>query len=127
MATVLVKEERREFSRISLNRPAILETAGGKVLCELVDISLRGALVEVPPAYLGDIGQRCLLLIRLDVGTATIRMVGTIVHRDGSMVGVCTSELDIDSATHLRRLVEVNLADDRLLEREIGALVSSRR
>jgi len=33
--------------------------------------------------------------------------------------------IDVDSMTHLRRLIELNLGDPTLLERELKALVSA--
>jgi hypothetical protein len=34
-------------------------------------------------------------------------------------------ETDLEGIMHLRRLLEVNLADDRLLHRELGALIAA--
>ena len=125
MAKVVVNQERREFSRIAFHRPSLLEVRGAKTSCELVDISLRGALVRVPDGFGWGEGEACTLFIRLDQGASTIRMSGTIAHRDSNTVGVHCREIDLDSIAHLRRLVEVNLADDRLLHRELIALIES--
>ena len=43
---------------------------------------------------------------------------------EGIYFGLICRNLDIDSATHLRRLVELNLGDPKLLERELSALVT---
>jgi PilZ domain len=90
-------------------------------------VSLRGALVRVPDAFAWAEGEPCTLFIRLDHGANTIRMTGAIAHRDTASVGVACHEMDLDSVAHLRRLIEVNLGDDRLLHREFGALVSRQR
>jgi len=127
MAQVLTKHERREFSRIALHRPAIIEVTGARTACELLDISLRGALVQAPAAFGGAVGAACTLNIRLDHGSVTIRMEGTIAHRDSGCVGVRSRVVDLDSATHLRRVLEMNLGDERLLDRELSALVANRR
>ena len=92
--------------------------------CELLDVSLRGALVEVPASCAARAGQPATLTIRLDAGDATIRMEGLVAHREGGQVGLRCVEIDIDSIAHLRRLVELNLGDEELLERELSALVS---
>ena len=127
MGEVLMKEERREFSRIALRRPASLQTSGGTVACELLDISLRGALVHLPEGLGAVVGEPCTLVVRLSHAAVTIRMCGVVAHADAATVGVACRELDLDSVAHLRRLVELNLADDRLLDRELIALASSRR
>ena len=60
--------------------------------------------------------------------------MGGELRRDGRLAGAlylvvvlaglhCLA-IDIDSVTHLRRLVELNLGDPALLEREVSALVA---
>jgi hypothetical protein len=119
-------EERRRFSRISFHRPAALDAGGVRATCEVLDVSLKGALVEAPAGVRAGIGAPCSLSIRLDAGDATIRMVGEIAHREGAQLGVRCREIDLDSIAHLRRLVELNLGDEDLLHRELAALVASR-
>lgn len=119
-------DERRRFSRITFHRPAELDVRIAKASCELLDVSLKGALVEVPVGFPANLGGRCTLVIRLDAGEAVIQMEGEIVHREGTTAGVRCSEIDLDSISHLRRLVELNLGDDELLHRELSALVSGR-
>ena len=124
MCIVLAKE-RRNFSRITLDRPASLGVGGGNTACELVDISLRGALVRVPANLRAEAGQACTLTIQLDLGAVLVRMRGAVAHRGNRTVGVRCADIDLDSIAHLRRLLEVNLGDDRLLHRELAALISS--
>jgi hypothetical protein len=45
-------------------------------------------------------------------------------HTRGQNAGLLCLDIDIDSVTHLRRLVELNLGDSDLLERELSALIS---
>ncbi len=116
-------DERRRFSRIAFHRPAQLRVGTAQVVCEVVDVSLKGALVQVPRAFQAKDGERCTLAIRLDAGDAVIRMDGEIAHRQGTSVGVRCTGIDLESIAHLRRLVELNLGDDELLHRELSALV----
>lgn len=44
--------------------------------------------------------------------------------RDG-LLGFECQHIDLDSISHLRRLVELNLGDEELLERELALLVSA--
>lgn len=119
------EDERRRFSRVIFRRPATLEAEGERVTCELLDVSLKGALAEATGLRAGP-GTRCTLSVRLDAGDARIRMDGEIVHREGTLVGVRCTEIDLDSISHLRRLVELNLGDDAALHRELSALVAGR-
>lgn len=116
-------DERRRFSRITFHRPAELDVGIGKVTCEVLDVSLKGALVQVPVTFRTHSGEKCTLAIRLDAGEAVIRMEGEIAHREGTLVGVRCVGIDLESISHLRRLVELNLGDDALMHRELSALV----
>jgi hypothetical protein len=44
-------------------------------------------------------------------------------QRDGD-IGLECLQLDIDSAGHLRRLIELNLAEESLLQRQLAQLVT---
>jgi hypothetical protein len=120
------KDERRRFSRIVFHRPAELESRGERATCEVLDVSLKGALLEAPASFRGQAGHPCALAIRLDAGDAVIRMEGEIAHRASRQIGVRCDEIDLESIAHLRRLVELNLGDDELLHRELAALVAER-
>ena len=119
-------DERRRFSRIAFHRPATVELAAERATCELLDVSLKGALVEAPVTFRGAVGQACVLTIQLDAGDAVVRMDGTIVHRKGAQLGIRCTGIDLDSIAHLRRIVELNLGDEELLHRELSALVGKR-
>jgi hypothetical protein len=116
-------DERRRFSRIAFHRPAEIESLGETASCELLDVSLKGALVEVPATFVGPRGKPCVLTVRLDAGDALVRMEGEIIHREGATLGLRCTGIDLDSIAHLRRIVELNLGDEDLLHRELSALV----
>ncbi len=127
MVAFVLNAERRNFSRITFQRPATLEIGGAAVSCEVVDISMRGALVRLGGATRFTPGQPCALTVRLDAGIAVIRMQGAVAHRGGDELGIRCVEIDFDSIAHLRRLLELNLADDAMLHRELGALLAAQR
>lgn len=115
-------QDRRDFWRAPFRAPAQLTDASGIWDVRLRDISLKGALVELPAGWSGLQGSKCR--IRLDLAPdATISMDATVAHLDGKRIGLCCDEIDIDSITHLRRLVELNAGDDSMLERELVALL----
>ncbi len=92
--------------------------------CEVMDISLNGALIEVPEESEGQPGDPCTLVLQLDLGESVVRMEGRIVHRREGRIGMRCERLDLESIEHLRRLVELNLGDDALLDRELAALIA---
>ncbi len=119
-------DERRLFSRIAFHRPADLDVRIAQGTCEVLDVSFKGALVEVPYGFPAHVGQRCTLAIHLDAGDAEIRMEGEVVHREGTQAGIRCVEIDLDSMSHLRRLVELNVGDEGVLHRELSSLVGRR-
>lgn len=125
MATHGKKDERRRFSRIAFHRPASLELGGVETECEVVDLSLKGANLEVPPDFGGGAGDRCVLVVHLAPAGPSIRMEGTLVHREPGHAGFRCDGIDLEGIAHLRRFVELNLGDEALLHRELGALVRS--
>jgi len=119
--------KKRRFTRIPFRVPAQLEVRGGKLPCELVNVSLRGALVEVAGGPVPSMGSTCAVTIDLDPGSgARIRMDGDVAHRSGTQVGIRCDELDLESVQHLRRILEFNLGDEEVVLRELGELVAER-
>lgn len=117
--------ERRQFWRAAFNAPVnlITHTAGTDVMLD--DISLKGALLEVPLGWTGYVGEHCRLQLPLGNGQdMNITMHGRLTHIKGQKVGMLCDSLDLDSITHLRRLVELNAGDPDLLERELATLLS---
>jgi hypothetical protein len=47
-----------------------------------------------------------------------------LVHDDHNQLGFHCSHIDVDSISHLRRLIELNLGDEAELERELAALLA---
>lgn len=116
-------EERRLFWRVPFHSAARLLTADGVTHAgRLHDLSLKGALFEVTDAWHGAPGGQCRLQVDLSEDTP-IHMQATVMHVEGHNIGLRCDEIDIDSITALRRVIELNAADPALLERELGALV----
>lgn len=115
---------RRQFSRIAFHTHAELTTGHGQFDVVVLDLSLKGGLIRMPLGHKIMKGENCTLRLPLGDPDATIRMQGTVAHTEGLYLGLSCRNLDIDSATHLHRLVELNLGDPALLEREVSALVA---
>ena len=67
-------------------------------------------------------GDRFLLEIPLGNGEITIRMEVAVAHIEADHVGFRCEHIDLDSITHLRRLVELNVGDSDILDRELSHL-----
>lgn len=117
-------EDRRLFSRILFRTEARLYTHHHEFDVQVIDLSLKGALVEPRKPWIGKVGETCSLRLYLDTLGTQIRMEGEIVHRRGSQLGLRCKAIDLDSVTHLRRLVELNLGNPADLERELITLMT---
>ncbi len=115
---------RRRFTRVSFQADASLFLANGEYQVGVVDLSLRGALVQAREAFYVTVGDKGVLKIWLDDET-DIRMEITVVHHQAHCYGLACHAIDIDSVTYLRRLVALNLGNEALLEREICLLLGS--
>lgn len=117
-------DERRHYSRIAFHAPAQLILPDGSIDVVIVDLSLKGALVRLPADMQAQEGAPCTLRVRLDEMGDSIRMETKVTHAEGRYVGLSCHTIDLDSVTHLRRLVELNLGSEELLERELSALLA---
>ena len=116
-----ITTERRQFSRILFDAWAELRQGEKSWQAAVVDLSLNGLLVGEPMDWAIDKMQPLSAAIRLD-SNATIQMTVRWRHSRNGQIGFECEHIDIDSISNLRRLVELNLGDPALLERELGAL-----
>jgi len=114
--------DRRRFWRAGFRANVQLTGDAAAIPAELIDISLNGALVEVHGLWLAHAGDACRLVLSLGEDAA-ISMETVVAHVQGSRVGLGCVDIDVESITHLRRLVELNAGDPALLDRELAALV----
>lgn len=114
-------DERRHFSRVLFEEPVLVQQDGAEWKARLLDISLKGLLVEPLGEWGLDTAKGALAILQLDEDTR-IDMRVLWRHGDHHMAGFECTQIDIDSITHLRRLVELNLGDGELVERELGQL-----
>ena len=114
--------DRRRFRRIAFDAKTELRQNGWELPVKLVDLSLRGLLIERPGAWKGNKALPFDVDIRLDP-KAHIKMQVRLTHEDPGQLGFVCQYIDLDSISHLRRLVELNLGDEEELERELGALL----
>lgn len=120
-------DNRRRFSRVAFHHEATLHFPGDAHPhpVEIHDLSLNGALLKPrhadAPALA--VNQPCVLKIFLDAGGTAIRMEGSLMHHLANFYGLACKEMDLESVTHLRRLVQLNLGDEALAEREFSHLI----
>lgn len=87
----------------------------------MIDISLKGMLLRRPTDWSGHSGDRFRVELQL-AGGIFISMGILVAHVGSQSIGCQLDKIDIDSFSHLKRLIELNLGDARLLNRELSAL-----
>jgi len=115
------QQDRRQFSRVLFDAWVELRQGDKQWNAAIVDLSLKGLLVEEPADWVIDDQQPLHAAIQLDA-SASIQMKVRCRHTERGQIGFECEHIDIDSISNLRRLVELNLGDAELLERQLGAL-----
>lgn len=114
----------RRFLRMVFQAPARLNLAGQIREVQLLDISLKGALVDLGAALHCRAGTHGRLRLTLSP-TTFIAMDVMVARVQGSRLGLQCTHIDLDSVTHLRQLIERNAQDPALLGRELAVLIGS--
>lgn len=115
------RQDNRNFSRIIFDAHTHISCNDKEWETELLDISLKGALVEKPADWDEEVGTEHLLRISLS-GDSRIDMQASVAHVEENTIGFVCNHIDLDSITHLRRIVELNTGNEELLHRELSAL-----
>lgn len=122
---IAANQTQRAFTRIFFDAETVAtqEIAGNTRFwpVELVDISLQGILIRLLPDQPIDPSSPVEINIHLG-GDVQICMETEVVNQREDCLGLACRHIDVDSMTHLRRLVELNIGDTSLLERELNAL-----
>jgi len=118
-------EERRRFTRVPFEASVNVSNPAGSWTGKLKDISLNGVLISHPQNWRSSDSKEFLLEIQPAEGVFRIRMEVTVSHDDSTGIGFHCNHIDIDSISHLRRLVELNVGDENILNRELSALISN--
>ncbi|MCP5162789.1 MAG: PilZ domain-containing protein [Hahellaceae bacterium] len=115
-------QERRQFSRITFDAGCTLHHGEEHWDTEVLDISMKGVLLKRPDDFIKYDDKTYEVTIKLTEDGEAIVMSIRLAHEESTLLGFHCDYIDIDSITHLRRLVELNLGDGDLLNRELVAL-----
>lgn len=115
--------ERRRFQRFNFEGTVRLYSGTAMWETKLVDVSLKGVLIERPVEWSGKIGGGYRMDLRIN-NSVIISMGVSIAHIMPHRLGCRWEKIDLDSFSQLKRLIELNLGDPALLNRELSALGS---
>lgn len=114
-------ENNRKFSRLPFKTAATLIFADhtAAIPVELIDISLKGALVEFSEGRELALETPVALCLYLEDSDIVIEMKTEVAHINEGRIGLSCLSIDLESMTHLRRVIELNLGDSTIWEREL--------
>ena len=113
--------ERRRFRRFRFN--SVVRVLHGDLAwdCALLDISFRGFLARCPDGWQPSPGDRLRVEWRL-AELIKLELDAVVMHAADGRMGCIWEARDAQSFAHLKRLVEMNLGDPKLMARELKAL-----
>lgn len=115
------KQNRRHYQRIPFVAEVIVSKDGQEWSCGLLDISLKGMLL-VPPSGM-PVDMKGVYQIELVLGEdAAIHMAACISHASQDHWGMRWENIDLEGLVHLRRLLELNMANPEEMHRELADL-----
>ena len=115
--------ERRRFTRIPFDTAATVVQNESAYHTHILDISLNGVLLETPKDYLLRADAIAYISIFLSE-SIEIQMQAKLIHSSNQYLGFRCECIDMESVSHLRRLVELNMDDPRAPERVLEELAS---
>ena len=113
--------ERRRFQRVAFDAPTTIIQGDRRWSVELHDLSLKGLLIASPSGWDGDAESPFEARVQLGEEIQVRMEVSQAREQDGYLGFTC-QHIDLESISHLRRLIELNLGDEELLERELAEL-----
>ena len=109
----------RHYTRVSLHAPAMLVTPEERWETRLIDLSLSGALVDLPDGWTGRTGTPYTLRVQLaNQSYFSTEVITRQVDKD--RLGMAFADLDEHGRDVIRWLVEINLGDTSLLRQELS-------
>ncbi len=112
--------ERRNFQRIPFTTDAEILCNNKKYKGQLLDISLKGALILGTGHVPLELGNRCDLTIYLMETEIVLNFEADLVHCKGNKLGFKFVSEDTETAMHLLRLLELNIGSSDEIEKEIA-------
>lgn len=124
MGIQAIYTDKRQFNRVTFDAPVTIHGDDGDWGSNLIDISLKGVLVTRPENWNHSDNDEFDISIELEDHDSIINMNIKQVHIENETLGFQCVSIDLESVTILKRLVELNLGDEQLLERDIKNMMS---
>ncbi len=113
--------ERRRFTRIPLIKDVTLYSGMEALSSQILDLSLKGALLCCPENHELKIGELYRLSIPIENSPAIIMNI-EVIHTNNETFGAEWTQIDMDSFAVLKRTIELNTKEEENLRKDIKTL-----
>ncbi len=120
-----MQDNKRNFSRVNFQSAVSINYKGQRLDFDLVDVSLKGALISSSKTLEISKDDSCNLEFHLGSNEVELKIDARVVYKHDNKLGLQFDKISLDSITHLRRLVELNMEDSDQIQKELFFLVKS--
>ena len=111
----------RHFRRIPFEAEVTLNVGLDVWSGELLDVAMKGAMVGTETPLPLSLGAKCNLCISLAETPISLNFQAEVVHSEESRYGFKFISEDLETLTHLRKLIELNTGDAEATRSELSA------
>ncbi len=115
--------DKRRFTRTDFEATGTIRLGATAMPFTLVDVSLKGALLNPHDPELIPLGAAATLDFGLPGSEIVISAQARCVHREYNYLGFRFESIDAESMTHLRRLLELNSGRGDKITAELSFLI----
>jgi hypothetical protein len=114
----------RRFRRIPFEAIVTIRTDQGNISGELLDVALKGALIGTDAPVDLPLESECDLNISIPDSPIKLDFKARLIHQEGNHSGFLFTSEDLDTLTHLRKLIELNTGDVEATRSELMTWLS---
>ena len=115
----------RHFRRIPFQAEVTLSSDQDVWTGELLDVAMKGAMVGTDAPLPLSLGAKYNLCISLPGTPISLDFQAELVHSEESCYGFKFISENLETLTHLRKLIELNTGDAEATRSELSAWLSS--
>lgn len=120
--------EQRKFTRVPFDAKVLLTfdlpTDELQLYGVLTDVSFKGLMVDLEQSKELKLGMKGRATVQLSSGQISFHLDILIKHIEDHSLGLHVEQMPIEAAEHLRALIQHNLGDEEMLQRELQALIT---
>ncbi|EDP58535.1 PilZ domain-containing protein [Vibrio sp. AND4] len=116
--------ERRRFSRIIYQAPALIEQGDSVMQATIQDLSLHGLRLQTEDAKSLDLSLPVEVGFSFTQSEQVVQLRASIVLITGNEIRLKINNIDLESISQLKRFIELNVGNDELLHRELEHLAN---